>query len=426
MKWIFTIVMGKHASDLQKVAFLVHLEYVSQAEAARRAGLPKQTATDLKNRAAQLEIEHAEAGLPPPTWEEKVARKPGTGAKPKITEEEVTGLLEACTLNKKQRKKLWHVVAREEGFFDLHRRTIEKKLRERGLRRAKSTKKLGLTDIQKAQRYEVALSRQHWGLAEWRMVIFSDEASIIVSAKRGQQNISRMKGQIERYHPDCIERRYNNYSEAMFWACFTYDHKGPCHIYYDETSEQKTHNEEKMARLNEEEIEAEARAEFEAREREKERDWDEKEQRWPTNRASWEVFWRDNQFKKGKSRGGVDNLRYTYEVIEPLLIPFYKEIMVQRHDPDTLEPDLPSYVFQQDNAPSHASKWTIRRLQKAGIPLLEHIGNSPDMNAIEGTWMPMRIAITKDGEHRLILNGQIELGEVNGSYFHKIKSELWL
>jgi hypothetical protein len=60
MKWIFTIIMGKHASDLQKVAFLVHLEYVSQAEAARRAGLPKQTATDLKNRAAELEIERAQ------------------------------------------------------------------------------------------------------------------------------------------------------------------------------------------------------------------------------------------------------------------------------------------------------------------------------------------------------------------------------
>jgi hypothetical protein len=69
-------------------------------------------------------------------------------------------LLKACMLNKNQRKKLWHIVAQEEGFFDLHRRTIEKKLRARGVRRAKSTKKLGLTDIQKAQRYEVALSRK--------------------------------------------------------------------------------------------------------------------------------------------------------------------------------------------------------------------------------------------------------------------------
>ncbi len=54
------------------------------------------------------------------------------------------------------------------------------------------------------------------------------------------------------------------------------------------------------------------------------------------------------------------------------------------------------FVFQQDNAPSHASRWTLRRLAQEGIEVLEHIGNSPDMNAIEGAWMPMRIAITQD------------------------------
>ena len=94
--------------------------------------------------------EHTQKGLTPPTLEEQITRKPGSGAKLKITDNEVLELLKACTLSKKQRKKLWHVVAKEEGFFDLYRRTIEKKLRARGLRRCKSTKKLGLTDIQKA------------------------------------------------------------------------------------------------------------------------------------------------------------------------------------------------------------------------------------------------------------------------------------
>jgi hypothetical protein len=61
---------------------------------------------------------------------------------------------------------------------------IEKKLRER-LHRCKSTNKLGLTEIQRAQRFEVALSRKDWGLEVWQRVIFSDEALIIVSAKRG-------------------------------------------------------------------------------------------------------------------------------------------------------------------------------------------------------------------------------------------------
>ena len=147
---------------------------------------------------------------------EQIKRKEGSGASKKITDKEVIKLMEACTLNKIQRKKLWHIVAKEEGFFDLHCRTIEKKLRARGLCRAKSTKKPGLTDIQRAQRYEVALSRKDWGIEEWRKVIFSNEASIIVSVKRSIQNILRLIGDEERYYPDYIKRRYNNYLEAMF------------------------------------------------------------------------------------------------------------------------------------------------------------------------------------------------------------------
>jgi hypothetical protein len=208
--------MGKHASKIDKIVFLVHIEYVSQAEAARKVKLPKQTASDIKKLAKQRKELHNDLGIAPPTYQQQVARIKGSGAKPKIIEDEITRLFEACTLNKKQRKKLWHVVAYEEGFFDLHRRTIEKKLRERGLRRRKSTKKLSLTDIHKSQRYKVALSRKDWGLEEWRRVIFSDEASIIVSTKRRQQNISRTVSEDERYHTNCIERRYNNYSEAMF------------------------------------------------------------------------------------------------------------------------------------------------------------------------------------------------------------------
>jgi hypothetical protein len=34
------------------------------------------------------------------------------------------------------------------------------------LRRCKPTKKLGLTDIQQAQQYKIALSRKDWGYTE--------------------------------------------------------------------------------------------------------------------------------------------------------------------------------------------------------------------------------------------------------------------
>ncbi|KAH6696479.1 hypothetical protein BKA61DRAFT_662537 [Leptodontidium sp. MPI-SDFR-AT-0119] len=303
--------MGKPASLSQKIAFLVHCEYVAVVHAAKKAGIPQTTANDIKRRADALKAECEAQGWPPPSYQEQIERKVGSGAKPKTSVEEVSKLLDACTLNRRQRKKLWHVVAKEEGFFDYHRRTIEKKLRERGLRRAKSTKKLSLTDIQKAQRYELALSRKDW---------------------------------------------------------------------------------------------AECRATFDAQERAKEAEWDRKGQRWPAKRASWEVYWKNHKYKRdAQSRGGVDNIRYINEVLKPKLIPFWEELMVQRHEPDLFEDEMLPYVFQQDNAPSHASKWTQRILKQAGIPLYEHIGNSADQNAIEGVWMPMRIEITKqwDAPHTI-------------------------
>jgi hypothetical protein len=59
--------MGKHATDLDKAVFLTHLLYVHQAEAARRAGLAKQTATDIKNIAGDVLIKYHDEGLPEPS-----------------------------------------------------------------------------------------------------------------------------------------------------------------------------------------------------------------------------------------------------------------------------------------------------------------------------------------------------------------------
>jgi len=87
----------------------------------------------------------------------------------------------------------------------------------------------------------------------------------------------------------------------MFWGCFTYDHKGPCYIYYPKTLEQKAINEEKMDKLNKEEIKDECRELFNIQERAKEAEWDRKGRAWPKNRALWEVFWKNNKFEKGPS-----------------------------------------------------------------------------------------------------------------------------
>jgi hypothetical protein len=56
----------------------------------------------------------------------------------------------------------------------------------------------------------------------------------------------------------------------MFWSCFSYDTKGPCHVYYKETAEQKLHYQEIINNLNDTEIEKEGRLAFTEQEKLKE------------------------------------------------------------------------------------------------------------------------------------------------------------
>ena len=58
-----------------------------------------------------MQIRYDEEGLNPPSIQEQVEqikRKEGSGRPRKITDKEVIELIEACTLNKTQRKKFWH------------------------------------------------------------------------------------------------------------------------------------------------------------------------------------------------------------------------------------------------------------------------------------------------------------------------------
>jgi hypothetical protein len=107
------------------------------------------TAQNLKAHIEQLEIEYAKHRLPPPTLQEKLARKTSSRAKQKLGDDNLNILFEECTLNKKQRYKQQHVIAAKLGF-NTCRCTIKIHLRKSGLNRCKSTKKLSLTDIQKA------------------------------------------------------------------------------------------------------------------------------------------------------------------------------------------------------------------------------------------------------------------------------------
>jgi hypothetical protein len=142
--------------------------------------------------------------------------KPKSGRPHILSEIDGNRLKEACEQDRHHCEMFQFEVAQEDEL-DLPKvshTTIQKEMQKRRLHRVKPTKKLELTDIQKAERYEIALLRKDWTLNDWKRVVFSDEASILVGEHRGQHLISRVPE--DRNHPDCIEVRYNNYSEAMF------------------------------------------------------------------------------------------------------------------------------------------------------------------------------------------------------------------
>jgi hypothetical protein len=142
--------MGPYTSDIRKAQYLTYREYrKSGREAAKLYNLTKSTAADIWKRSLEVKKERLAASLPPPKIKDLVSVKKKSGRPLVLLVNDVTEIFKACTLNKENRKKQQHYVAVEEGFKAC-RRTIETRLQARNLHRSKPTKKLALTDIQKA------------------------------------------------------------------------------------------------------------------------------------------------------------------------------------------------------------------------------------------------------------------------------------
>jgi transposase len=170
----------------------------------------------------------------------------------------------------------------------------------------------------------------------------------------------------------------------MWWSCFTYDNKGPYHIWEKETQAEK---------------EA-CKKDLEAR----------NTKRYEQDKALWEleraveiiaiiaggITPKKAEFKHDKStgayvlkqgKGGINWYRYQEVILKPLLIPFAKECLKKR----------PSTQVQEDGAPAHASKYQAEVFSIAGVIRLLWPPNSPDLNMIEPCWFWMKRQTTKRG-----------------------------
>jgi hypothetical protein len=106
------------------------------------------------------------------------------------------------------------------------------------------------------------------------------------------------------------------------------------------------------------------------------------------------------QYKGGKG-GGLSAARYQEQVLEPVLEDWLKK----------MEEESGFVIFQQDGAPSHKAKATLKWFSDRGISLLFHPPNSPDLNPIEHVWNELKRRLRNLEHHPTNLQQLIEAVE---------------
>jgi hypothetical protein len=226
-----------YTDEACKGAFLSHLDNGdSIPTAAKKAKINTYTARDIKARSDNFVNFCNNYNLPPPSLHNRVAIKPKSG-RPYILSEISRNILKTACKQDRHYRKMFQFDVAQELNIKASCTTIQREIKTQRLNQVKPTKKLALTEIQQVQQYKIVLLYKDWTLDNWKKVVFTDKAAILVREYCSQYKILYIPE--DRYNLDCIEVRYNNYSKTMFWGLFLYNYKGPCYIYYTETAAKK-------------------------------------------------------------------------------------------------------------------------------------------------------------------------------------------
>jgi len=287
---------------------------------------------------------------------------PRSGRPTKQTAEKVAEIEAKVTKDRYGREKTSQMIADE---VSLSASTVQRVLRSQGYHKTKPTRKPGLTEEQKRRRLDLCLWLKEQPEEWWHRLIWTDETSVILGQRRGGYRIWRKAD--EMVNRSCIRRRWKSFSVFMFWGSFSYFHKGPYHIYETETAAKRRASDKVIGQLNDE-LEPIKKAEWEA---------GLKRTRGPKPVWKWDE--RHGKLQRSK-RGGIDWFRYWSEVLIPKLFPFTRRI---------------NGVVVEDGAPCHSHHFVQREYKLLCIEKMEWCGNSPDLNAIEPTWLQGKRETTK-------------------------------
>jgi hypothetical protein len=145
----------------------------------------------------------------------------------------------SCAIIAKEARKRRHEIAP---------RTVWKVLRQAGYSQCKLTIKPGLNKDNIKKRLDWCLAHEHWTLEDWKNVIWTDETAVQLGGTRGRRRVWRLPG--EAYHKHVIRRRRKGFSEFLFWGSFSYDKKGPRHVWEKQTAKENKEMKEDLDARN--------------------------------------------------------------------------------------------------------------------------------------------------------------------------------
>ncbi|CAI0645621.1 unnamed protein product [Colletotrichum noveboracense] len=229
-------------------------------EISQITGLPVRSINRIYARAVEAGFEPNEKALV--ILPDHVIDKPRSGRPKKQTAAAINAVTSKVSRDRYGREKNCADIAGDltrEGIR-VSATTVWRILRTAGYRKTKPTRKPGLTAKMKAERLAWCLQYKDWTLEDWKKVIWSDETSVVLLHRRGGYRLWRRPD--EAFARSCIRERWKGYSEFMFWGCFSYELRGPCHCWMPESAKDLKLATEEVAALNAE-LEPIKRAEWE-------------------------------------------------------------------------------------------------------------------------------------------------------------------
>lgn len=219
----------EHSTEIRtQIVALVMVAKMKPQDVAMMLKIPQTSVYNIVKRAKSQGFDPT---VNPRIEHEHVANLKRSGRPKTVTEEIEASVIASITKDRAGCEKSAEYLAFEAGISTI---SVLRLLKLNSFSKCKPTWKPGLTDDMRKKRLAFALAHKDWTLEDWKNIIWTDETSVILGHRRGSNRVWRRV--FECYNPTVIRRRYKNASEFMFWGCFSYNAKGPCHKYDPENA----------------------------------------------------------------------------------------------------------------------------------------------------------------------------------------------